>query len=138
MGLYLAIFDEDENELEGVEVGSYSDYDVLIQAVIKHVEGGRRGSVCPTLVMHHDSDGEWSSKESKILLAELAKIKELFLDTAPVAYESKWVGQVLDDVGIEPSNAFESFIDVDGEFLIDRLIELAELSISTGHPILFQ
>lgn len=137
MGLYLTIFDGDD-ELEGVEIGSYSDYDVFIQAVIKSVEGGDKGSVCPTLVLHHDSDGEWSSQEARHLLSELLKIKETFMAMPPVPHESKWVAQVLDEVGLKPSNAYESFIDVDGELLIDRLVGLAELSISKELPILFQ
>lgn len=137
MGLYLTIFDG-EDELEGVEVGSYSDYDIFIQAVIKNIEGGDKGSVCPTLVLHHDSDGEWSSQEARGLLSELLKIKGTFISIPPVPHESKWVAQVLDKVGLKPSNAYESFIDVDGEFLIDRLVGLAELSISKELPILFQ
>lgn len=138
MGLYLTIFDDNDEELDGVEVGSYLDYDLFIQSVIKYVENDKQGSVCPVLTLHHDSDGEWNSTDAVELLAELQKIKEIFKQTALVKHNAPWVAHVMKEIGLMPSNAYESFIDVDGEFLIDRLIELAGLSVRTQFPILFQ
>jgi hypothetical protein len=40
-------------------------------------------------------------------------------------------------LGHRPGNYSTYFIDVDGELLLDRLIELAELSIQNGRPITF-
>ena len=137
MGLYLAIFD-DEKELDGVEVGSYSDYDRFIQSVVEGVESGEKGSVCPILVLHHDSDGEWTSQEAHSLYKELQEIKERMVLMPPIKPGSDWVAQVMDEVNLKPSNAYESFIDIDGELLVDRLIDLANLSIETNLPILFQ
>ncbi len=137
MGLYLAVFNGDD-EIDGVDVGSYGDYDVFIQCVIKHVENGVNGSVCPVLTLHHDSDGEWSVEEAKVLQEELLKIKKVLTEIPPIAHDSSWVLEVMEEDGLKPSNAYESFIDVDGEFLIDRLVELTQISISKGLPILFQ
>lgn len=138
MGLYLAVFDDNDEELDGVEVGSYLDYDLFIQSVVKYLENDIQGSVCPILTLHHDSDGEWNSVDAAKLLAELQKIKEIFKQMAPIKHNAVWVADVMSEVELKPSNAYESFIDVDGDFLIDRLIGLAELSIKTGFPILFQ
>jgi Immunity protein 70 len=138
MGLYLTVFDDNDEELDGVEIGSYLDYDLFIQNVINDVEGGVQGTACPALTLHHDSEGEWNSEEAVKLRTELQKITEVFKSNPPVKHNSAWVAEVMSNVGLKPTNAYESFIDVDGEFLIDRLIGLAELSIKTGFPILFQ
>lgn len=138
MGLYLTVFDENDEELEGVEVGFYLDYDLFIQNVINEVEGGVQGSVCPVLTSHHDSDGEWNAAEAIILRVELVKISEVFKSKPPVKPNSAWVEEVMASNDLEPANAYESFIDIDGEVLIERLIELTDLSIKTGYPILFQ
>jgi hypothetical protein len=39
--------------------------------------------------------------------------------------------------GHQPGNYSTYFIDVDGELLLDRLIDLAELSTQTDRPITF-
>jgi hypothetical protein len=138
MGLYLVVFDEDDEELDGVQVGSYLDYDLFIQNVINDVEGGVQGAVCPTLTLHHDSDGEWNKDEAIKLLVELQKISEVFKSKPPVKSNSAWITEVMNDTGLNPANAYESFIDIDGELLIERLVELTDLSIKTGLPIIFQ
>ena len=117
---------------------SHLDYDLFVQSVVHYVENDKQGSLCPTLTLHHDSDGEWNSVDAAKLLAELQKIKEIFKQVTPIKHNAAWVADVLSEIGLKPSNAYESFIDVDGDFLIDRLIGLAELSIKTGFPILFQ
>lgn len=137
MGLYLTVFDGDD-ELDGVEVGSYSDYDTFIQCVIENVENGKKGSVCPVLTLHHDSDGEWSSQEANDLRSELVTIQSELKLVPPVNHDVDWVAQIMDEISLKPSSAYESFIDVDGELLVDRLMSLTELSVSKSLPILFQ
>lgn len=85
MGLYLCIF-EDEDEIDGVEVGGYADFGALREYVTRELEGGRLGA----------------------------------------------------SNGLTPKNAFESFIDVNGQFLLDRMQALAKLSVERDLPILFQ
>lgn len=138
MGLYLAVFDG-EQELEGVEVGSYADFGVFRDAVAEHLERGSAGSRFPTLMLHSDCDGSWSPEESAHLQLELEQIADEFrrlppLDLAP----NSWQSEVAKSFGIKPGNLYESFFDVDGEPLIDRLLELIKVSRGRGKEILFQ
>lgn len=138
MGLYLCVFDETGNELEGVEVGSYADFNFFRDAVTATVENGSSGATCPTLIGHKDSDGEWSSEESSQLLVELNKIADIFSRHPPIKFNSEWKCQVAKLVGIKPSTLAECFFDVDGEPLIERLQQLAKVSVGSGQSIIFQ
>ena len=137
MGLYLCIFDGDE-EIDGLEVGSYADYNNLRDYVVREFEEGQAGSRFPTFVMHSDSDGEWSVAECYQLREELSAVVEAMKGCPPVGFSSEWQRAVAKSVGLVPQNAFESFIDVDGEFLLERLQELVEKAITKQLPILFQ
>ena len=137
MGLYLCVFEEDE-EVEGVEVGSYADFNFFRDAVTATLEKGLAGSVCPTLVNHHDCDGSWSPTEAAALLEELRLAEEALVQYPPVEFNSPWKEQVARTFGIVPKNLADCFFDVDGESLIARLCELAKISIGREAPILFQ
>ncbi len=137
MGLYLCAFIDDE-EIEGVEVGSYADFNCFREAVVAVVEDGVRGSRCPTLVNHHDSDGEWSPEEASRLVGELDYIAKVFKEVPPVDFNSSWKKRVAASLGFTPKSLLECFFDVDGEPLVDRLRGLAEKSVQAGVPILFQ
>jgi hypothetical protein len=78
----------------GVEIGSYADYRHLIDTVVTAVENGKRGSKCPTLVMHSDCDGVWSPQESARLLSELDLIEKDLSLKPPIAFNAKWEEQV--------------------------------------------
>jgi len=138
MGLYLCVFDDSDNELEGVEIGSYADFNFFRDAVISAVEKGNAGTVCPVLNDHSDSDGEWTSEEAQSLLLELAKIAEVMRQYPSVEFNSEWKKQVAKTFGISPKTLLDCFFDVDGEPLVERLSQLAQVSISSGQPILFQ
>ncbi len=71
MGLYLAVFDDDE-ELEGVEVGSYDDFSWFRNTIVDRLEEGVAGSRFPTLIKHSHCDGQWSPSEAVALKVELA------------------------------------------------------------------
>ncbi len=137
MGLYLCVFEEDE-ELEGVEIGSYADFNFFRDAVTATLEQGKAGSVCPTLNNHHDCDGSWSPEESAGLLAELKLAEEALMRHPPVEFNSPWKKQVAKSFGISPKNLAECFFDVDGEPLLARLRQLAQISTERNIPILFQ
>jgi hypothetical protein len=138
MGLYLCVFDDVDNELEGVEIGSYADFNFFRDAVISSVEKGNAGVVCPVLNNHSDSDGEWASKEAQYLIVELGKVAEVMSQYPPVEFNTEWKKQVAKTFGINPKTLLDCFFDVDGEPLVERLIHLAQVSISSGKPILFQ
>lgn len=137
MGLYLCIFDGDE-ELEGVEMGSYTDFGTFRSAVETHIEGGVEGSRCPTLMLHSDCDGLWSPEESALLQAELAMIVQAFMELPPEPLGDGWKPEVAKMFGLRPANLYECFFDVDGEPLLDRLMGLAQISVERNLPILFQ
>jgi hypothetical protein len=126
MSLYLCVF-AGEQEMEGVEVGPYSDYNALREYIVRELEGGAPGSRFPSFILHSDCDGEWSVDECRKLHSELAGIGAAMKSLPPLAA-----------AGSLPRNAFESFVDVDGQCLIDRLINLVEVALQKGRPILFQ
>jgi hypothetical protein len=137
MGLYLCAFDGDE-EVDGVEVGSYEDFNVFRNAVVAAVENGKHGSRCPVLQNHHDSDGEWTPEEAGRLIKELDLVNKEFSSKPPVEFNSEWKKKVAVSLGLIPKNLLECFFDVDGESLVSRMRRLAEKSVDKGIPILFQ
>ena len=137
MGLYLCVFDED-NELEGVEVGSYSDFDFFRSSVSELLEGGISGKKFPTLMIHSDSDGEWSVSECETLKHELTTIANEFQHLPGIRFRAGWQQEVSNLLGLRPESLYDSFIDVDGEPLLDRLIQLCNVAIERDLPILFQ
>ena len=137
MGLYLCVFDGDE-ELEGVEVGPYADFNVFRDTVTALVEHGVAGSMCPVLNTHSDCDGEWTAQEAERLLAELAQIEQALQTRPPRPFTVDWKRAVAKTFGITPSTLLDCFFDIDGEPLVERLRALAQVSVSSGQPILFQ
>ncbi|MGF6907798.1 Imm70 family immunity protein [Fusobacterium sp. PH5-44] len=138
MGLYLCIFDKNENEIEGVEVGRYEYFGFFREKVEKYVENGEWGSVCSTLMWHKDSEGIWTPENCVELLKELDLIRKTFVllesDKKIINYE---LG-VIHELKIEINNLYDCFLDVDGENLIERLEDLCRISIETGLNIEFQ
>jgi hypothetical protein len=53
MGIYLCIFDG-EDEVDGVDVGAYSDWARFIETVVHTLEGGTPGAKYPNLTVHSD------------------------------------------------------------------------------------
>lgn len=137
MGLYLCIFDCDD-DLDGVDVGPYADFNALRDYVVRELEGGQAGSRFPTFILHSDSDGEWSVADCEKLQNELGEIAKALKGRPATSFVSDWQKSAAKSLGLLPQNAFESFIDVDGEFLIERLQSLAGGALKRGLPILFQ
>jgi len=137
MGLYLCVFDGDE-ELDGVEVGSYDDFHFFRSLVTERLEDGELGSKYPVLLHHSDCDGEWSAEECEDLARELESIASAFLKLPPVPYNSAWQERVAASEGLNAGSLYECIIDVDGKPLLDRLVGLCLLAKSRGGPILFQ
>jgi hypothetical protein len=141
LGLYLCVFTSamDDDEVDGLEVGSYDDFFGFRSAVAAELEGGAWGSRFPVLMSHSDADGEWSSVESAELLGELRIIAEELADVPARGFDSgTWQSAVAKMVGIMPTTRADNFIDVDGEPLLARLMGLAEAAASRGLPISFQ
>lgn len=137
MGLYLCVFDGEE-ELSGVEVGSYEDFGTLRDFVTETLEGGRAGSKFPTFIVHSDCDGAWSVSDSRKLLGEIREISDELKGLPPVPFNSDWQKEVAKAIGLTPASAFEAFIDVDGEPVVDGIARLARIAVKRELPILFQ
>ena len=137
MGLYLAIFDGND-ELDGVEVGHYRDFKTFRDVVTKYLEGGKAGSKYSTLVSHSDSDGKWSPSDAAALEKELEGIAEGLRQLPPMPLQSDWQQQVAKTFRFQMNTLYDCFFDIDGEPLLERLINLTRLSQHRNLPILFQ
>lgn len=116
MGLYLAVFvaDDVDDEVDGVEVGSYDDFHTFREQVRTRLEDGVAGARFPVLMHHHDSAGVWTSAEAAELLDELATIRT------------------------ELGDVVHTLRDVEGDLLVVRIADLARASIARDRPIEFQ
>lgn len=139
MGLYLCVFAAGgrDEELEGVEVGSYDDFD-RFRGAVHELEPGEWGSRFPVLMLHEDSDGAWSPDEAIALELELLTIASEFESLAPQPFPVGWQAEVAKHFGVVPKSLRDCFIDIDAEPLLDRLVELAGLAGREKLPILFQ
>jgi hypothetical protein len=137
MGLYLCIFDGDD-DVDGVEVGHYVDFGTFRDCVVKELEGGKAGSQFPRLILHHDSDGQWSPSEARELEQELVIISDVFRGLPPIPINSDWQKWVVKANGLQIETLYDCFFDVDGEPLLERLIGLAQQCIERDLPIIFQ
>lgn len=137
MGLYLGVFD-DGDEIDGVEVGPYADFNALRSYITGVLEQGKAGAKFPTFIIHSDCDGEWSVADCIQLTSELSAIILAMKEKPPEPFVSDWQKYVAKSTGLSPQNAFESFIDVDGEFVLDRILYLVKVALDRKLPILFQ
>jgi len=135
MSLYLSIFAGDR-ELDGVEAGPYADFNALRHTILQEISAA--DAAFPTFLGHSDCDGEWSPSDCVLLRRELAAIAIGLKQRPAIGFTSAWQAEVARSIGLSPRNAFECFIDVDGQFLLDRLQHLAEVAVQQHLPILFQ
>ncbi len=140
MGLYLCVFADsgDDEELDGVEVGSYEDFGRFRRTVADRLEPAGWGSRFPLLMSQPDSDGRFDATDTAALEAELRVIAAEFDRLPPVAFPSGWQADAARRAGLVPGSLRDCFIDVDAEPLLDRLADLAATAAQAGLPILFQ
>ena len=140
MGLYLCVFANtgDDEELEGVDVGSYEDIGRLRRTVSERLEPAGWGTRFPVLMGHSDSDGQWNADEAVRLGAELLTISAELARLPAVPLPSGWPSEVARAFGISPVSLLDCFFDIDGEPLLDRLVELARGASQEDLPIWFQ
>ena len=148
MGLYLCVFDENRDDIRGVEVGLYEYFEAFRSTISQYTNKGLVSRVfkrkskfslpMTTLLNHSDCDGSWSADECVQLKLELQEIKQVFTNEPPNFSIIELKQDIFKFYGIKPENLFECFIDSDCEFLIDRLIDLCDLAIQMNKPIMFQ
>ncbi|MCP3097786.1 immunity 70 family protein [Myxococcus sp. K15C18031901] len=137
MSLYLCVYEDDE-DLEGFQVGPYTDFGAFRDYVTRELEAGSAGSRFPTLILHSDCDGEWSVAECERLRDELARIAIEMKARPAVEFSSEWQRIEAQSAGLVPRNALESFLDVNGGFLVESLQRLTEFALEHRAPISFQ
>lgn len=148
MGLYLCVFDENMDDIRGVEVGLYEYFETFRITISKYTKKGlvpkvfkrkSKFSLPMTILLNHsDCDGSWNADECVQLKLELQEIKQVFTNEPPDLSIIELKQDIFKFYGIKPENLFECFIDSDCEFLIDRLIDLCDLAIQMNKPIMFQ
>jgi hypothetical protein len=140
MGLYLCVFTSDgaDDEIDGIEVGSYEDFGRLRDVVAQRLEPEGWGSRFPVLMGHPDSDGQWTPDESVELAAELTVIAAELSQLPPIELPKGWQADAARQFGLVPQTLHDCFIDVEAESLLDRLTDLARLSARQRQPIWFQ
>src|ERR1700722_8255235 len=106
MSLYLCVFDEDD-ELEGVDVGAYSDFSDLRKTITKVLEHGKIGSRFPTLMLHADCDGEWSIEDCQSLESELETISAELKKHPSKGFFSGWQKNVAKQHGLCPESLYD-------------------------------
>ena len=137
MSLYLCIFDEDE-EIDGIDVGAYSDFGTLHDTIATVLEGGNAGTRFPVFMLRPGCDSEWRVSDCAKLESELEIITAELKQQPPRELFSEWQKNVAKRIGLHPRTLYDCFIDVDGEPLLERLFDLARLARHRGLPILFQ
>ena len=138
MSLYLAIFDENEEELDGVEIGSYADFNYFREVIHQYCEKKIYGEYYPNLLLHVDNTGEWDPLQAIELKRELNELSSKTKSLPPIEFNSQWQNDIAKKDGNSPSNLYECLFDVDGTSLIERLEMICETAITEGHPIEFQ
>jgi hypothetical protein len=139
MGLYLAVFGGDsDDEIDGLEVGGYDDFHSFRTAIHARLEPGGWGSRYPILMNHEDASGIWAPEDAARLEGELLEIRDAFRRLPAAAAPDGWQRDVAASLRLEPVTLHESFYDIDGRPLLDRLIELAQLAQRVRQPIWFQ
>lgn len=137
MGLYLCALKEGV-DIDGIDVGAYSDYQNFLEVITDRLQRGMHSSKFPTLMRASNCDGEWRLDDLPKLKNELTQIRDAFGQLPPTEYPSKWQREVASLLGISASSLASSFIDVDGEDLCQRMIDLCETALEHGATISFQ
>src|SRR5689334_21276349 len=102
MGLYLCVFAgaEADDEIDGIEVGSYEDFGRLRDVVAQRLEPEGRGTRFPVLMGHPDSDGQWTPGESVALAAELTVIAAELSQLPPIELPLGWQADTAQRFGV--------------------------------------
>ena len=137
MGLSLYVLgpslgdDEDPDEIEGWDVGHYSDFGCFRDTIARHLDANR----FPTLMEHSDCDGEWTLAEIPALERELneiaARFKKLPAEEPINAFEHTA------EYRLDAKSLYDCFHNVDGENLFEALLALCSVAKQHQRPITF-
>ncbi|GGD12836.1 Imm70 family immunity protein [Halopseudomonas salina] len=131
MSLYLAVFTQDDEEIDGFQVGTYHDYGKFIDSIKENVDPKN----CKLLINHHDSDGYWTPQECENLIEELTYIKKVLAKLPPQKIEYDWSRQTPYEPG---NNLNASLQNIDGEPMTDALVSLCQVAVENNAKLYFQ
>nr|BAJ06999.1 putative uncharacterized protein [uncultured bacterium] len=132
MSLYLAVFNNQDEELDGWVFGRYSDFGAFRDVLADLVEP----EVFPLLLGHSDCDGNWPVAELPRLKQELRTIGRILRGVSPRELTDSF--QHTAEYRKGARSLYECFHNVDGENVIEALIRLCDLGVESHNPILFQ
>lgn len=139
MSLYLCVLDFSEgyeNEIKGIEIGSYDYFSCFRECICKYVENNKWGSKCPIIMNHEEGNGFFSPDDCKKVLNELLVIKRVFENIIP---DNSTLQKVKKYKKIQSSMVLrECFTDVDDCDLISQLEMICELSVQKELNVYFQ
>jgi hypothetical protein len=137
MGLYLCVFRGDE-ELLGFDCGGYDDFEAFRDAA-RALDRRRLFRRYHTLRMNVSPTTMWSPREVARLARELERLDAALRALPPRPFApGSWQARLAEARGLAPASLRESFVDVDGVPLVDRLRELCAAALEARQPILFQ
>jgi Immunity protein 70 len=139
VGLYLCVFapgDRDE-ELEGVEVGSCDDFHGFRETIATRLEAGDWGSRFPIFMHRSDSTSTWTAMEAGQLEVELLSVADELSRLSRIELQGSSKAAA-EEFSLVPQSLYECFLDVDGEPLVDRILDVVRASMLSDQPILFQ
>jgi hypothetical protein len=139
LGLTLCVYELGDfgDNIDGFQVGGYGDFGAWREFIAVELENGRWGSRFPTLMMHSDCDGEWSSEACGTLKSELETIRGEMAKLPIRPFSSSWQQQVAEERGLFQHSALDCFINVNGENLVEAIARLADLAMRLGTSIIF-
>jgi len=134
MSLYLCIFDDDGDDVEGFQVGHYSDFGAFRDMIVAKIPNAV--TQYPLLMQHSDCDGEWALEDLPPLKQELQTIGETFrtLPAMPIVGAFEHVAHCREGT----STLYDCFHNVDEENLFVALMHLCDAGIEMSKPISFQ
>jgi hypothetical protein len=138
VGLYVVIFGPDEDELGAVDFGRYPDFGRFRDAVTSHLEPLGWGTRFPVLMLHEDDDGEWTPAEAAELARELLTIDAEFAALPPEPLPDGWQAELAKEFNLVPAALNGCFFDVNGDSVLDGLVDLCRIAVRENLPIAFQ
>ncbi len=131
MSLYLGIFDQDA-EVYGWVLGHYSDFGCFRDTVRRFFTPDQ----LPLLLGHSDCDGEWEPSVLPSLRQELLRLAARFRELPPEVPDRAF--EHTTECRQNASFLYDCFHNVDGENLIEALIDLCDRASALNLSISFQ
>ena len=128
---------EGDPDVARSEYGPYATHNALRAYVVRELEAGQAGSRFPMFMFHADCDEASSVADCENLRDELAAIAAAMKLRPAVRSAPGGPRAAVGSIGLVPQNAFESFVDAEGEILLERLQSQVDDLLKRRLPIVF-